>query len=64
MILQTYIQNNNGYRHHFVKLVTLNGKEETDEVAEQIAGCIRAHNGVDAAEEAVKPAGISSVQPN
>ena len=64
MFPQTCIQNNQGYRRNFLKMVTLDGKEETDNVAERIAGYIRELEGMDGGEEALKTAGISYVQPN
>ena len=64
MFPQTCIQNNQGYRRNFLKMVTLDGKEETDKVAERIAGFIRELEGIDGGEETLKTAGISYVQPN
>jgi hypothetical protein len=53
MFPQTCIQNNQGYRRNFLKMVTLDGKEETDKVAERIAGFIRELKGMDGGEEAL-----------
>ena len=64
MFPQTCIQNNQGYRRNFLKMVTLDGKEETDKLAEQTAGFIRELEGMDGGEEALKTAGISYVQLN
>jgi hypothetical protein len=64
MFPQTCIQNNQGYRHNFLKRVTLDGKEETDKAVERITGFIRELEGMDGGEEALKTAGISYVQPN
>jgi hypothetical protein len=64
MFQQTCIQNNHGYRRNVLKMVTLDGKEETDKVAEWIAGFIRELEGIDGGEEALETAGISYVQPN
>ena len=64
MFPQTCIQNNQGFCRNFLKMVTLDGKEETDKVAELIAGFIRELEGMDGGEEARKTAGISYLQPN
>jgi hypothetical protein len=64
MFPQTCIQNNQGYRRNFLKMVTLDDKEQTDKVAERIAGFIRELEGMDSGEEALKTAGISYMQPN
>jgi len=64
MFPQTSIQNTQGYRRNFLKMVTLDGKEETDKVAELIAGSIRELEGMDGGEEALNTAGISYMQPN
>jgi hypothetical protein len=64
MFTQTCIQNNQGYRRNFLKMVTSGGKEETDKVAERIAGCIRQLKGMDGREKGLKTAGISYVQLN
>jgi len=64
MFPQNCIQNNQGYRCNFLKMVTLDGKEETDMVKEWIAGCIRELEGMDGGEEDLKTAGISYMQSN
>jgi hypothetical protein len=56
------IQNNQGYHCNFLNLVTLDGKEETDKVAECIASCIRELEGMEGGEEALKIAGIFYIQ--
>jgi len=58
MFPQTCIQNNQAYRRNFLKMVTLDGKEQTDKVAEWIAGFIRELEEMDGREEALKTAGI------
>jgi len=63
MFPQTCIQNNQGYRCNFLKMVTLEGTEETDMVAKRIAGFIREIKRMEGGEEALKMAGISYVQP-
>jgi hypothetical protein len=45
-------------------MVTLDGKQETDKVAERIAGFIRELDGMDGGKEALTTAGMSYVQPN
>jgi hypothetical protein len=64
MFPQTCIQNDQGYCRNFLKMVTLDGKEELNKVTERIAGLIREHGGMDGGEEALQRAGISYVQPN
>jgi len=63
MFPQTCIQNNQGYCCNFLKMVTLDGKDGTDKVAELIAIFIREPEGMDGGEEAFKKAGIAYIQP-
>jgi len=64
MFPQTCIQNDPGYCRILLKMVTLDGKEETDKLAERTAGFIRELEGMDGGEEALKTDGISYVQLN
>ena len=64
MFPQTCIQNIQGYHRNLLKMVNLDGKEETDMVAERIAGCIWELKGMEGGEEALKTTRISYVQPN